>query len=105
MCEEQKHLFSNKFIECDCHAPEHLLEVTISLEDKPEFSYVMIGYYLNQFRPWYKRLCIAVKYVLGIGSCDSHFDGTLLSVDGASKLRNLCKQYEEHKSEMRSKGD
>lgn len=61
---------TKKIISCYCHSPEHTLTYYLNPEDKEVYTHI----YLHQHRPLYKRILIAIKYIFGYQSQDSHWD-------------------------------
>lgn len=61
---------TEKIISCSCHSPEHTLTYHINPEDKEVYTSV----YLHQYRPLYKRIWIAIKYIFGYKSRYGHWD-------------------------------
>lgn len=59
-----------KMISCSCLSPEHTLTYNLNLEDKEIYTSV----YLNQYRPLYKRVWVAIKYIFGYKSVYGHWD-------------------------------
>lgn len=70
----------SKFFLCDCKTPSHLLQFYHETWDDhdnwDEFGCVL---FLNHYLPWYKRLGIAVLYVLGYQTQHTHYDSWQLS--------------------------
>jgi hypothetical protein len=78
------------FLRCTCHSLDHLIHVE-SADEPGSPDVVSMSVSLNHYKPWYRRLLAAVKYVFKIGSesGDSHYDCTILDVDQAKTLRDL----------------
>lgn len=76
------------YLECGCGMPEHILTFEKWYNDG-EFigdDFVAVGKYLSHYLPWYKRIIVAVKYVLKWGKMKDHFDTTELSKQDVSRL-------------------
>jgi hypothetical protein len=59
-------------LQCACHYPDHIVRVTLDTsESPPEIS---ISPLLSHHLPWYKRILVAIRYVLRLGS-DKHWGG------------------------------
>ena len=76
-----------EYIECACGVNEHRLVFVYDLEDK-DFP-VYITNFLNLHLPWYRRIFVAAKYVLGFRGEAGHFDYTLLSPETVEKLHEF----------------
>lgn len=61
---------TEKIISCSCHSPEHTMTYHLNPEDKEVYTSV----YLHQYRPIYKRIWIAIKYIFGYKSKYGHWD-------------------------------
>lgn len=66
-----------KWIECECLSPEHAIRFsTFDKMDDPEFLCIEVR--PNLYRPWYKRVLIGIKYILGLEDKASYYDITML---------------------------
>jgi len=75
-----------KYFECMCHSPEHVLRVEID----EDFKCVVFTTYLDHYLPWYKRIIVAIRYVLGFEPSQyGHFSETLLKDEDTKKLIEL----------------
>lgn len=54
-------LDENYFFECSCGANEHTLRFAVDKEENVLYTSV----FLCQYRPWYSRIIIAIKYIFG----------------------------------------
>lgn len=83
------------YIECDCNSNEHVLRFTIDLDENDEYPmpHVYTSLFLNQYRPWYARIWVALKYVFGYNCKYGHWDCTSLAVDKVNNLRDLLNQF------------
>lgn len=79
------------FLECACHSPEHLVRYSIwSWQDgEPELSLMVQA---SEYRPWYHRIGVALKYVLGCEPLRWH--DVLLKREDADKLMTMLKEYQ-----------
>jgi malate/lactate dehydrogenase len=71
------------YIECACLSPLHTLRFYLD-----EDNQLSVETYLNCYYPWYKRIWIAFKYVIGYNNSGA-FDETILNQDSQNKLREL----------------
>ena len=69
-------------IECECHTLEHM----IALRYDPEYKELSINYQIKQYRNFFQRLWLAVKYLLNFKG-QSHWDETLISPEAVAKIR------------------
>ena len=94
-----------EFYVCDCGNPEHNI---ISSHDRyvwggivdEDFSlHVQMSHYI----PWYKRILVAIRYILGMEVKNYHYAETLLSVEEAERLRDSLNKYIDSPYSMRRK--
>lgn len=64
----------HEYFECQCSHPAHTLVVTHWREDRE----VYIGFFLNPFKGFFKRLKIAFQYLFQIGESQAGFDDFVL---------------------------
>lgn len=90
--------------ECECHSTEHMVRFVVDpghlpqKEDKygwPPELYTEIQ--MIQWRPWYKRLWVAIKYLFGYRSTYGHWDCWILKDEDADKLQNVLTEYKIHR--------
>lgn len=81
-------LDGTEHFECDCHSPEHTLRFTLD----QEYNEIYTEVFLNQYRPWWKRIWIAVKYVFGYKCMYGHFDCFMMQRADAGRLIALVSQ-------------
>jgi hypothetical protein len=62
------------YLECACSSPDHTLRM-IRFEDTNE---VFLSVHLTPYN-WYKRIIVAIKYVLDYTSKYGHFEEIILS--------------------------
>lgn len=80
----------NHFVVCVCETPEHTLRFMYDEEEKELYTEV----YLNQYRSFFKRVWVAVKYVFGYTSKYGHWDCTIISKPKADKLKAFLNNME-----------
>ena len=73
------------FFECDCHSDEHTLKFTFDQEENELHTSV----FLHQYRGFWRRLWVAVRYVCGYKSRFGHWDCFILRAEDAPRLRAL----------------
>lgn len=72
------------YIECMCQSLEHTIRVCVDKED--EFTPLWIDVHLIQYRPWYKRVWPAIRYIFGHKSKFGDFDTCCLERAQAEKI-------------------
>ena len=77
------------FFECECGSDEHTLRFTLDKEDGD----IHTSIFLNQYRPWWKRIYVAIRYVLGYNCKYGHWDNWILNRDDACRLRDMCDEF------------
>ena len=93
-------LDGTEFFECRCGADEHTLRFILDLEvaDDPELH---AHVFLNDWRPWYKRWWVAIKYALGYKCKYGHWDSWILCPEDAHRLKAMLDRViqasEEHR--------
>lgn len=80
----------NHFVVCDCQSPEHTLRFMYDEEEKELYTEV----YLNQYRSFFKRVYVAIKYIFGYTSKYGHWDCTMISKPKADKLKAFLSSME-----------
>lgn len=76
------------YIECVCQDASHVLRLSLLdllFSDNQEYY---LEVHLNGYFPWYKRIWLALSYVLGVQKTGA-FDCTILNQDQADKLAIL----------------
>ena len=79
-------LDGSHYFECACGSSEHTLRFTLDKEDKEIYTDV----YLNQYRAWYMRLLVGIKYIFGYKCKYGHWDNWILYEPDIIRLRNMC---------------
>jgi hypothetical protein len=67
---------------------DHTLRFTLDTE----FGDLYAEAYLNPWHPWYKRIWLAIKYVLSIGHGVGHFDCWMMNYTDCDKLIALLQR-------------
>ena len=81
-------LDGTEYFECQCGSPEHALVFTLDKEDNEIYTSV----FLDQYRPWWHRIWVAIKYVFGYKCMYGHFDCCLMRPEDAKRLISLLDQ-------------
>lgn len=77
-----------EFFLCDCHSPEHL----IMFDYDEEMNYMYMSVFLDQYRPWYKRIGLAIKYVFGYTGPYGHYDTWILKNTDIVRFKKVLNQ-------------
>lgn len=79
------------FLDCACNSPEHLVRYSLWnwSDGEPELSLMVQA---SEYRPWYERLGIGLKYIFGFEPLRWH--DVLLKREDAGKLMAMLKDYE-----------
>lgn len=80
MQDMQRHWF-----DCACGSSDHAIRFTLD----PDSGDVYLDVRLAAWRPWYGRLWLACKYVLGATPRYGHYDCTELKTEDLERLRSL----------------
>lgn len=72
-------------ITCVCTSPEHTLRFSFDEEEKEVYTEV----YLKQYRGFFKRVWIALKYIFGYSSRYGHWDCTIMNDAESRKLHGF----------------
>ena len=81
------------FLECMCYSDEHVLRW--DLLDDLEYPELYASVFLNQYRNIFKRMWVAVKYVLGYKCRYGHWDCFLLNPQDIGRMTALLDAYQE----------
>lgn len=79
---------------CDCNSPEHsfrfIVNPATNWDKKPKLH---LEVYLNQYRSFFKRMFVGIKYIFGYRSKYGHWDVTTLSEDDVQRLFVFIHQH------------
>lgn len=91
------------YFECDCLSDEHLLKFVLMSDSykKDEIPELSTSVYLNQYRRWYKRFWVGLKYIFGYKSKYGEWDCWNLVPEQAEKMIVMLNKY----IELRDKYD
>ncbi len=82
-------VLESHFFDCQCHSDEHVLRFVLDREHRELYTSI----FLDPLHPWWKRLWLAARYVLGRKSSYGHWDCWLMLPDDARRLRALLDEY------------
>ncbi len=77
-----------EYFECKCVSEEHLLRFSLDEENNELYSEV----HLRQWRSWYKRTWVGIKYIFGYTCKYGHWDCNLFKDEDISRLLALCNE-------------
>lgn len=75
------------YFECQCGGDEHMLKFVVDDED------FYLNVFLNQYRSFFHRLWIAVKYVFGYKCKYGHWDSWMLRPEDVQRLKDLLDKH------------
>jgi len=78
---------------CDCESPEHSFRFFVSSIDSDTKPKLHLEVYLNQYRSFFKRMFVGIKYIFGYRSQYGHWDITTLSEDDVQRLFVFIHQH------------
>ena len=78
---------SEKLI-CSCFSDEHNLQFTYDEEDKVIYTTI----YLHQYRSFFKRVWVAIKYIFGYHCKYGHWDTFNFDPEDYQKIIDLIKK-------------
>lgn len=84
-----------EYLTCDCSSDEHTMRFTFAAgETSQDSSEVYTSVFLNQYRSVWRRIWVAVRYVMGYKSKYGHWDCFSFNVEEAIRLRKLLQEFE-----------
>lgn len=81
-----------EFFKCVCESNEHTVMFELDRFD-PLYTELSISIFLNQYRGFFRRLLIAVKYLFGYKCKYGHWDCVLLKSEDTDRLIKLLQEY------------
>ncbi len=75
--------------ECECHSDEHQFKFALDQEDNELF----LSVYLHNWKPWWRRVWVAVRYILGHTSKYGHWDSVIVQQKDAGRLYSMLNRY------------
>lgn len=81
---------------CECHSPDHVLQFS-HMEDMDGDEICWTQVQLHQYRSFWKRLAVAVKYLFGYECRYGHWDCTSINVEQGKSLRDYLNRAIEAK--------
>lgn len=86
---EKNDMSRTEFFECICATEEHTIRFKLDTDDTELYASV----FLNQYRGFFGRLWIAIKYLFGYKCKYGHWDCTELRPEDADRLIALLQEY------------
>ncbi len=77
------------YFECDCNSCDHVLRM-ISDNEWPDECYIETHLKNLSF---FKRLCLAVKYVFGFQSKYGHWEEYIWNKEKVIQMKNFCEEF------------
>lgn len=84
---------TREYLECVCCSPDHLFQMCLHDEYNGEEPILYTEVQLRQYRRWYKRLWIAVKYFFGYQCRYGHWDCFSFERETAVQMRDMLNRY------------
>ena len=84
-------LDGTEYFECVCGSEEHTLVFTLCVGDIEEKE-IYTSVFLNQYRGFFGRLWVAIKYLFGYKCRFGHWDTFILRNEDAVRLRDMCQK-------------
>ena len=81
-----------EFFECICMSDEHVIKFRLDTYDHDNVELYM-SIFLNQYRGFFGKLWIAIKYLFGYKCKYGHWDCTLLKLEDTDRLISLLQTY------------
>lgn len=75
------------YFECQCMGDEHTLKFAYDDED----FYVSI--FLNQYRGFFEKLWVAIKYLFGYKCQYGHWDTWMLRFNDVGRIKKVLEEY------------
>ena len=79
----------NHFIICSCQSPEHTIQFVCKEEREYDDDLCYVQVQLIQYRSFFQRVVVAIKYIFGYQCKYGHWDCTSLGYNEAKDLRNF----------------
>lgn len=103
MNDEKSDSFINRteFFECVCTTEAHTIRFKLDTYG-PDDVELYLSVFLNQYRNFFGRMWIAIRYLFGYKCKYGHWDCTLIKLKDADRLIELLQQYKELSSKKQS---
>jgi len=74
------------YFDCGCGSFEHTIRFSLNKEEGEIYTDV----FLNQYRHFWKRVWIGIKYAFGYKCRYGHWDCWILDKSDVTRLRDMC---------------
>lgn len=82
-----------EYFECACHSSEHRLTFQLEPGEKGWPPEMYCEMHLNNYRNIFKRIWVAIKYILGYKCRYGHWDCFIMRYEEAPKMIKLCETF------------
>jgi len=82
------------YYECQCGSDEHRLVFHYFPYEGNDEPTLYCSVFLSQYRSFFKRVWIALKYIAGYKCKYGHFDSTLLRPEDINSFRNMLNRFD-----------
>jgi len=89
-----------EYMECKCMSSEHLIKFHLDVDE----GELCLDIHLADWKPWYKRIWTALKYVFGYKSKYGDFDEVILKDEDVDRLMELLAYQKKIKNEAKPNG-
>jgi hypothetical protein len=79
----EKHHF-----DCECFSDDH----TFSFTFDPDEGELYLSAQMHQYRSFFKRVWVGIRYIFGYESKYGHWDCTILDERSTARLKDLCEE-------------
>lgn len=79
-----------EFFECSCNNDEHTLRLVLDREENEIYASV----FLNQYRSWYKKIWVGIRYIFGYKCKYGHWDVWTLKPEDAERLKSMLNELD-----------
>lgn len=83
-------MIKRQYLDCACSTLDHTFAVNVDTSD--DHLPLWIDFHLCMWRPWYKRIWLAIKYIFGYQSKFGHYDTVCLDREQAYKLVDIINE-------------
>ena len=84
------------YFDCVCGSSEHTLRFILNEDEKEMYTSI----FLNQYRNIFKRIWVALKYILGYKCRYGHWDNWILDINDVHKLKQMSETLIETKDTL-----
>lgn len=85
---------------CECHSPDHIIQFS-HMDDMDGNEICWVQVQLHQYRSFWTRLVVAIKYLFGYKSRYGHWDCTSIDIERGTMLRDYLTRAIENKENVK----